>query len=476
MKTASHYEWDVFISHASEDTEAIAKPLADVLDKQGLKVWIDKQELTIGDSLRRKIDEGLAKSRYGVVILSPSFFAKEWTKKELDALVSRDDGKEKVLLPVWHEVSKADVAKFSPILADRLAVSSSDGLEKVVSEILRAAFPERKVQGAEEFSTKSPSTSGWKLSFRTPSLFEIKALAVYRGMLYASGEDDNQVNGQLHRYDGIGWIDMNFASKVGVKVDFIESLQVFNDRLYIGTRVDIDGKRFARIYYYDGKAFYLDFSAVGEPGYSGIEDLAIHSDALYAANGSPMGEVYQRRGDRDWITVGNAIETGTPVRALASYRGCLYAGTGAFMREPKVWQWMGDNWLLIRNFRDDNIVHPDSVFSLVAHKDFLYAGLAGGGNKSPILAYDGTSWAISHSVSGSQYARLAIVGNRLWVGAHGGQVFYCQDDLTWQWEEIDSISGVAGILDLAQYGDFVYAGTFGYKGIYRLKLREDLRS
>ena len=108
------YEFDVFISHASEDKDFIAVPLADSLSKYGLSVWIDSMQLKIGDSLRRKIDQGLAKSRFGVVILSRHFFAKEWPQKELDALVSREDGKTKVILPIWHEIAKDDVVKALP--------------------------------------------------------------------------------------------------------------------------------------------------------------------------------------------------------------------------------------------------------------------------------------------------------------------------------------------------------------------------
>lgn len=133
-------EWDVFISHASEDKETIAKPIASALSRCGLRIWLDEQQLRIGDSLRRKIDEGLAKSRFGVVILSQKFFAKEWPQKELDALVSREEGDNKVILPIWHGVSRADVASFSPLLAAKLAIPTSVGLDKVVEAILRAIF------------------------------------------------------------------------------------------------------------------------------------------------------------------------------------------------------------------------------------------------------------------------------------------------------------------------------------------------
>ncbi|TEU12597.1 MAG: toll/interleukin-1 receptor domain-containing protein, partial [Anaerolineales bacterium] len=98
-------DWDVFISHTWEDKEDIARPLAEALRQKGLRVWYDEFTLTLGDSLRRSIDHGLAQSRYGVVILSPNFFTKEWSQKELDGLAAREVSGEKVILPVWHNVT-----------------------------------------------------------------------------------------------------------------------------------------------------------------------------------------------------------------------------------------------------------------------------------------------------------------------------------------------------------------------------------
>lgn len=138
----SRHRWDFFIAHASEDKQAIARPLAAALAQCGFRVWLDELQLRIGDSLRRKIDEGLANSRYGVVILSPHFFAKEWPQRELDALVSREEVQVDTILPVWHGVSKVDVARFSPILASRLSVSSDLGMVKVLEAILRATLRE----------------------------------------------------------------------------------------------------------------------------------------------------------------------------------------------------------------------------------------------------------------------------------------------------------------------------------------------
>ncbi|MET3477010.1 DnaB-like helicase C-terminal domain-containing protein [Variovorax atrisoli] len=134
-------KYDVFISHASEDKDSIARPLAEGLRSRGLRIWLDEMDLKLGDSLRRGIDDGLAESRYGVVVLSPHFLRKEWTQKELDGFVALEDGSRKVILPVWHQVSREDILKFSPPLADKLAVPTSKGLAFVIDQIIRAVDP-----------------------------------------------------------------------------------------------------------------------------------------------------------------------------------------------------------------------------------------------------------------------------------------------------------------------------------------------
>lgn len=72
----SNKEYDVFISHASEEKEDVVRPLANALKEKGMSVWYDEFELKIGDSLRRKIDQGLSKSRFGIVVISKSFIQK----------------------------------------------------------------------------------------------------------------------------------------------------------------------------------------------------------------------------------------------------------------------------------------------------------------------------------------------------------------------------------------------------------------
>ena len=130
-------DFDVFISHASEDKDEVVRPLAEALRQGGLDVWYDEFELKIGDSLRRKIDSGLARSRFGVVVLSQSFLCKGWTNYELDGLVTRSVSGEQVLLPIWHNITKKEVIQYSPSLADKLARSTATHtVEEIAVEII----------------------------------------------------------------------------------------------------------------------------------------------------------------------------------------------------------------------------------------------------------------------------------------------------------------------------------------------------
>ena len=129
--------FDVFISHASEDKDEVVRPLAEALRNGGLDVWYDEFEMKIGDSLRRKIDSGLARSRFGVVVLSKAFFGKGWTNYELDGLVTRFVTGEQIILPIWHNITKQQVIEYSPSLADKLARSTtSHTVEEIAEEII----------------------------------------------------------------------------------------------------------------------------------------------------------------------------------------------------------------------------------------------------------------------------------------------------------------------------------------------------
>lgn len=125
-------EYDVFISHASEDKDVVVRPLAMALQEKGVRVWYDEFEMRIGDSLRRKIDQGLANSRFGIVVISRSFIKKGWTNYELDGLMTKAISGQQVLLPIWHDITKQEVIDYSPSLADKVARNTS---QQTVQEI-----------------------------------------------------------------------------------------------------------------------------------------------------------------------------------------------------------------------------------------------------------------------------------------------------------------------------------------------------
>lgn len=134
-------EYDVFISHASEDKDEVVRPLAKALLDRGLRVWYDEFELRIGDSLRRKIDVGLSKSRFGVVVLSRNFIRKGWTNYELDGIITKAVSGEQVMLPIWHNITKQEIVDYSPSLADKLARNTSsstiDEIAEEISELIK---------------------------------------------------------------------------------------------------------------------------------------------------------------------------------------------------------------------------------------------------------------------------------------------------------------------------------------------------
>lgn len=131
-------QYDVFVSHAWEDKEAFANEFVEELGKLGLSVWYDTSQIKWGDSMRAKIDDGLKKSRFGVVVLSPDYIkeGKYWTKAELDGLFQLEGVNGKMLLPVWHNLTKKEVMAYSPIIASKLAMTTASMTPAEIAEEL----------------------------------------------------------------------------------------------------------------------------------------------------------------------------------------------------------------------------------------------------------------------------------------------------------------------------------------------------
>ena len=127
---------DTFICHASEDKEYMARPLHKALSEAGVSAWLDESEIRLGQSIRQKIDEGLANCRSATVILSRPFFMKNWTQYEMDGIVGRQMQGEILLFPIQHGITIEEIRNHSPSLAGiSLWNSSNNCFEEIAAEI-----------------------------------------------------------------------------------------------------------------------------------------------------------------------------------------------------------------------------------------------------------------------------------------------------------------------------------------------------
>jgi hypothetical protein len=165
-------KWGLFISHASEDKRDFVAPLATALTAFGVDVRYDEYELKLGDSLNRSIDAGLARSDFGLVILSKSFFTKNWPERELSGLVSREMTGQKVILPIWHQIAFQDVVGYSPSLADKFAIKSdSMSITEVAAKIIERIRPElfTRVQRRAAYIRAQQHAEVLQIDPRTPN-------------------------------------------------------------------------------------------------------------------------------------------------------------------------------------------------------------------------------------------------------------------------------------------------------------------
>ncbi|RDI58056.1 TIR domain-containing protein [Microvirga subterranea] len=116
---------DVFLCHAWDDRKGIAKELHDLLEARGVSVWFSEKDVALGTSLLREIDKGLAKSRVGVVLVTPALLRRVQGEgiadKELSALLARD-----LLVPIVHDTTYEALREVSPLLGSRSGLSTKD--------------------------------------------------------------------------------------------------------------------------------------------------------------------------------------------------------------------------------------------------------------------------------------------------------------------------------------------------------------
>jgi hypothetical protein len=172
--------WDAFICHANED-KGLARQIYESLKKAGLNIWYDEYILTVGDTFRDSIDFGLKNSRYGIVIVSPKFLSKEWPRTELTALLSKEGPRERKILPVWHDITKEDVARYLPLLAERIGVDSNEGLTVITEKLIQAINNQKGfADDIEPDSKKQKITSSFYAN-----VFSVNLIAIFYGYSYA---------------------------------------------------------------------------------------------------------------------------------------------------------------------------------------------------------------------------------------------------------------------------------------------------
>ena len=143
MNKIDSKKYDLFISHASEDKDAIVRPLATELERLTVRVWYDEFSLKLGDSLSASIDKGLKESWFGLLVLSKSFLGKNWPEYEYRSLLTRQIDGENVILPLWYGVTKEEVRGFSLFLADIKGFPvSEDNLMVAVMAIVQVVRPD----------------------------------------------------------------------------------------------------------------------------------------------------------------------------------------------------------------------------------------------------------------------------------------------------------------------------------------------
>lgn len=139
---SSRFEWDVFISHASDNKALFVDPLVECLELEGLKVWYDKSKITAGQNICTAIDAGMKSSKFGVVIVSPEFVKKSWAPFERDALVGleRTDPSRRLIV-IRLYVDQPAMEDFSPLLASKSPVDAASGMPAVKRALMAVLRP-----------------------------------------------------------------------------------------------------------------------------------------------------------------------------------------------------------------------------------------------------------------------------------------------------------------------------------------------
>lgn len=214
-KTA--YEYDAFLSHAVEDKIPIANELYERLTQAGLKIWYSGRELSVGDPLTIKIEEGLSQCRFGIIIFSHQYISKIWALREFFTLLLKDQQGRKVILPVLYEITPAELAEKHINIAEIFAVPVRKGIDHVVDTLVK----EINKQHQEDIRTASEERARNRRRLLRRSLFLL--LFVLAGVITLFGIKKLTYDGPEHAL-----IEESVRNRISrldqvAKRDFIES-------------------------------------------------------------------------------------------------------------------------------------------------------------------------------------------------------------------------------------------------------------
>ena len=145
-------EYDVFISYVQSDSSEYVDKLEIALKQYDIQVWRDKSNMRIGQSMTQAIENGLAKSKLAIVVISPNYLHKYWTNFELDGIFSKQGiTGEQMILPVWNNVSAEEIASKRPSLANLLAWNTSiDTVDEIAQSMTGLLCKDDDIDGDED--------------------------------------------------------------------------------------------------------------------------------------------------------------------------------------------------------------------------------------------------------------------------------------------------------------------------------------
>ncbi|MCI6435893.1 MAG: toll/interleukin-1 receptor domain-containing protein [Clostridiales bacterium] len=127
-------EYDVFISHANKDKSEYVDSLYDTINKLGVNIFYDKKSLSWGDEWKKVLLNGTEKSEFSIIVISQNFFGREWTERELEEFLKRQNASgQKIVLPLIHNISIEELKEKYPKLGEIQAISTNDYSQEEVA-------------------------------------------------------------------------------------------------------------------------------------------------------------------------------------------------------------------------------------------------------------------------------------------------------------------------------------------------------